>query len=127
MKVKIVSKTVNPLLGRTEAWFSIDQEGPTPPELEVLKALARSLKTRPENIILARFRQKHGVRQSEGLALIHKKKVRELPKPKEKKKEEAAAPEAAAAEEKKEEAPAEEPAEEKKEEAPTEASEEKKE
>jgi len=135
MKLEIANETKNPLLGRKEVDFQV-VEKVTPSRADLKAALAKSLKTKEDLIVIDLVDQKTGTNLTTGKAKIYEnaeimKKVdleyRNKRGVKEKKEEKTpaaeapAAPTEAPAEAPKEDAPAEDaPAEEAKEEAPAE-------
>jgi len=132
MKVEIKEKNENPLLSRVEVKGSIEFEGATPSNMELIEILAKELKKDSNLIVVKNIYTQFSQQKAEFLAFVYndqevRSKTEKVTKHLKKKAEEAAKAAAEAKEAKEEEkpeevkeAPAEEekPAEEKTEEAP---------
>jgi len=73
MEVKIISEKKNLLLKRREVQFHIDhnQQGSTPPRLEVGKALATALKTNTDMVFVKKLETKTGTHLAVGVANVY--------------------------------------------------------
>ncbi len=73
MEVKVITETKNPLLKRTEVNFLIEhqEQGNTPPRLEVRKTLASSLKANPELVFIRKVTTRTGTHTAVGIAHIY--------------------------------------------------------
>jgi len=73
MKIKIISKEINPLLKRTEIAFEVkhtEKEG-TPPRLEVRKELAAALKADLQLVYIKKIETKSGATTATGEANVY--------------------------------------------------------
>ena len=85
MKVKVISKTRNPLLKRNEIVFGIEhsQTGGTPTRVAISKQLATSLKVDLSLVLIKKIQTKTGTMYAIGQANIYdSKKQVELVEPK---------------------------------------------
>jgi ribosomal protein S24E len=117
MKIEIVSQKKNPLMGREDIHMRINHEGQrTPSRQEILKEVARSLKSSEDRVIIDRIFTVQGQAVSDAKVLAYEKKegvpAYKMNKMKRRMKTKAEAAQEAPAE-KKAEAPAEKPAAEK--------------
>lgn len=73
MEIKIIAKKENPLLKRKEVQFQVDhdQNGSTPPRLEIRKAVATALKTGVDAVFIKRFVTKTGTHMAFGVANVY--------------------------------------------------------
>ena len=75
MKIEIVSQKKNPLVGREDIHMRINHEGQrTPSRQEILKEIARSLKTNEEHIIIDRIFTVQGQAVSNAKVLAYDKR-----------------------------------------------------
>lgn len=75
MKMEIVSQKKNPLVGREDVHFRINHEGQrTPSRQEILKEIARMLKTNDDRIIIDRIFTVQGQAVSDAKVLAYDKK-----------------------------------------------------
>jgi len=71
--VEIENKVENPLLERTEIYFSVDHEGgPTPRREEVKAQLASILKVEKDTVIIDSIKTEFGKQVSRGYAKVYK-------------------------------------------------------
>jgi len=70
LKIKIISKKLNPLLKRKEVVFEVDhtEEGQTPSRVELLRELARELKTKLDLVFIEKVETKTGTTTAIGEA-----------------------------------------------------------
>ncbi len=73
MELRILEQRENPLLERKEVWFEVTHKGkPTPPKLEVAKALAAKLGCSLDVMVIRHYTTEFGSNKSRGLCLVYK-------------------------------------------------------
>jgi len=81
MEIEIDSKKNNPLLNRTEVYFTIKHEGESTPNREIIRSeLADKLNTKKENIVLNTIHSGFGNQEITGYAKIYSSltKIKEI-------------------------------------------------
>lgn len=116
--MKQISKTEEPILGRSEVVYVIEKKATSPSRIELQKEIAKKEKAKPELVVVKNIDVQYGTNEFKVTALIYsnaddykrlvskalaKKSVIPVEEPKEEAKEEAPAEEAAPAEEEKKE------------------------
>lgn len=72
MEIEIESKKNNPLLNRTEVYFTINHEGQGTPNREIVRSeLADKLNTKRENIIVSSINSSFGINKTTGYAKVY--------------------------------------------------------
>jgi len=72
MKIEIDSKKNNPLLNRTEVYFTIHHEGEGTPNREITRSeLAEKLNVKKENIVVDNIHSSFGIQESKGYAKVY--------------------------------------------------------
>jgi small subunit ribosomal protein S24e len=72
MEVNIVSEKENPFLKRREIRFHVKHAaGPTPPRLEIRKAVAEALKADLDLVFVKKFETRPGMQTAVGLANVY--------------------------------------------------------
>ncbi len=72
MEIEIESKRNNPLLNRTEIYFTIKHEGEGTPNREIIKSeLAEKLNVKKESIIVSTIDSSFGIQQISGYAKVY--------------------------------------------------------
>ena len=72
MKIEIDSKRNNPLLNRTEIYFTINHEGEGTPNREIIRSeLADKLNVKKENIIVNTIQSSFGIQEISGYAKVY--------------------------------------------------------
>lgn len=74
MNLKVVAQTENALLGRKEVIVKIDNQGPTPPESELIDKLSASLNIDKDLVVVKTISQKFGTQESEAVVKIYDSK-----------------------------------------------------
>ncbi|HDI12638.1 MAG TPA: hypothetical protein ENF64_00815, partial [Hadesarchaea archaeon] len=77
MKVEILEKMENPLLGRTELKFKVDHTGaPTPRRLDVRSQLSAILGVGEDLVVIEKITSSHGRQVASGIARVYGSKER---------------------------------------------------
>ena len=73
MEIKVISEKKNALLKRIEVDFLVEhqQEGGTPPRLEIRKNVASALKANPDLVFIKQVETKTGTRTAMGVAHVY--------------------------------------------------------
>lgn len=72
MRIKLVERTENPLIGRERVRFEVDhRDAPTPSRSEVMKGLSSELGVPEEIIVIEKVASLHGRQKASGLARVY--------------------------------------------------------
>ena len=71
MEIEIESKKNNPLMNRTEVFFTVTHKGEKTPNREIIRSeLADKLNTKKENIIVSSIKSSFGINKTTGFSCL---------------------------------------------------------